>query len=87
MAWFKRHPSKQAWLIFHSDRGRHCASQDFRDVLMEYRFTASMSRRGNGWDKTFIETLFRSLMVQRLHGQRFLTRRQAKHEVIAWLRW
>ena len=33
MAWFKRHPSKQAGLIFHSDRGSHYASQDFRDVL------------------------------------------------------
>ena len=46
MAWFKRHPSKQAGLIFHSDR----ASQDFRDVLTEYGITASMSRRGNCWD-------------------------------------
>ncbi len=33
MAWFKRHPSKQAGLIFHSDRGSQGASNDFRDVL------------------------------------------------------
>ena len=33
MAWFKRHPSKQAGLIFHSDRGSQYASNDFRDVL------------------------------------------------------
>ena len=30
MAWFKRHPSKQAGLIFHSDRGSQYASLDFR---------------------------------------------------------
>jgi transposase InsO family protein len=87
MAWFKRHPSKQAGLIFHSDRGSQYASQDFRDVLTEYGFTASMSRRGNCWDNACSETLFGSLKVERLHGQRFVTRRQAKDEVIAWLLW
>jgi putative transposase len=50
MAWFKRHPSKQAGLIFHSDRGSQYASHDFRDVLKEYGITASMSRRGDCWD-------------------------------------
>ena len=43
MAWFKRHPIKQTGLIFHSDRGSQYASQDFRDVLKEYGFTASLS--------------------------------------------
>ncbi|MCW8180625.1 IS3 family transposase, partial [Verminephrobacter eiseniae] len=33
------------------------------------------------------ETLFGSLKVERLHGQRFVTRRQAKDEVIAWVLW
>jgi putative transposase len=31
------------------------------------------------------ETLFGSLKVERLHGMRFETRRQAKDEVIDWL--
>jgi len=87
MAWFKRHPSKQAGLIFHSDRGSQYASQDFRDVLKEYGITASMSRRGNCWDNACSETLFGSLKVERLYGQRLDTRRQAKDEIIAWLLW
>jgi transposase InsO family protein len=87
MAWFKRHPSKHAGVIFHSDRGSQYASQDFRDVLIEYGFTASMSRRGNCWDNACSETLFGSLKVERLYGQRFTTRRQAKDEVISWLLW
>ena len=33
------------------------------------------------------ETLFGSLKVERLHGQRFKTRRQAMDEVVAWMRW
>ena len=43
MAWFKRYPSKQAGLIFRSDRGSQYASQDCRDVLTEYGFTANGS--------------------------------------------
>jgi transposase InsO family protein len=87
MAWFKRHPSKQAGLIFHSDRGSQYAAKDFRDVLAEYGITASMSRRGNCWDNACSETLFGSLKVERLHGQRFKTRRQAMDETVAWILW
>ena len=87
MAWFKRHPGKQAGLIFHSDRGSQYASQDFRDALEAYGITSSMSRRGNCWDNACSETLFGSLKVERLHGQRFVTRRQAKDETLAWLLW
>lgn len=87
MAWFKRHPGRQAGLIFHSDRGSQYASEDFRRALCEYGMTASMSRRGNCWDNACSETLFGSLKVERLHGQRFTCRRQAKDEVVAWLLW
>jgi transposase InsO family protein len=46
-----------------------------------------MSRRGNCWDNACSETLFGSLKVERLYGQRFVMRRQAKDEVVAWLLW
>ncbi len=87
MAWFKRHPSRQAGLIFHSDRGSQYASNDFREILKEYGITSSMSRRGNCWDNACSESLFGSLEGERLHGQRFATRRQAMDETIAWLLW
>lgn len=87
MAWFKRHPGKQAGLIFHSDRGSQYASHDFRAVLKECGITSSMSRKGNCWDNACGETLFGSLKVERLHGQRFETRREAKDEIIDWLLW
>ncbi len=87
MAWFKRHPARDTGLIFHSDRGSQYASKDFRDVLTEYGITASMSRRGNCWDNACSETLFGSLKVERLHGQRFKSRRQAMDEVVAWMLW
>ncbi len=44
------------------------------------------SRKGDCWDNAVTETLFGSLKVERLHGRRFVTRRQAKDEAIDWLR-
>jgi transposase InsO family protein len=87
MAWFRRSPDSREGLIFHSDRGSQYASDDFNKVLKEHRITASMSRKGNCWDNACSETLFGSLKVERLHGQRFETIRQAKDETIAWLLW
>ena len=46
-----------------------------------------MSRRGDCWDNACSETLLGSLKVERLYGQKFETRRQAKDEVIDWLLW
>jgi putative transposase len=55
-------------------------------VLTEYGITASMSRRANCWDNACSESLG-LLKVERLHGQRFTARHQAKDEVMAWLNW
>ena len=87
MAWFKRNPGKNAELIFHSDRGSQYASEDFSEVLKEHGIRPSMSRKSNCWDNACSETLFGSLKVERLHGQRFETIREAKDETIAWLLW
>jgi transposase InsO family protein len=87
MAWFHRRPGRNDKLIFHSDRGSQYASEEFRKVLKGHAITPSMSGKGNCWDNACSETLFGSLKVERLHGQRFETIRQAKDETIAWLLW
>jgi putative transposase len=87
MAWYQRRPGEKAGLIFHSDRGSQYASEDFSKLLKRCGITPSMSRKGDCWDNACSETLFGSLKVERLHGQRFETIRQAKDETIAWLLW
>jgi hypothetical protein len=72
-------------LIFHSDRGSQYASGDFQKQLSAFGMRGSMSRRGNCWDNAVTETLFASIKVERLHGMRFASRRQAEDEVIDWL--
>ena len=78
-------PAPAEGLIFHSDQGSQYASTDYQKTLCGYGMLGSMSRRGNCWDNAVTETLFGSLKVERLHGMRFETRRQAKDEVIDWL--
>ena len=78
MARFGRSHDRSAVHIFHSDRGSQYTSREFSGPLQEVGITASMSRKGNCWDNPPSETLFASLKVERLHGQRFETIRQAK---------
>jgi putative transposase len=87
MAWFQRSPGKGRGLIFHSDRGSQYAGHEFNQVLDECGIAPSMSRKGNCWDNACSETLFGSLKVERLHGTRFQTIRQAKDETLDWLLW
>jgi putative transposase len=87
MAWLQRSPDKTEKRIFHSDQGSQYASREFSWLLQERGITASMSRKGNCWDNATSETLFASLKVERLYGQRFRTIRHAMDETIAWLPW
>jgi transposase InsO family protein len=52
-----------------------------------YGLIASMSRKANCWDNAVTETLFGSLKVERLHGEKFITVRAAKDAVIHWILW
>ena len=88
MAWFRRQPAPG--LIFHSGQMvRNCGSQyssnDYRKLLRDFKMESSMSRKGDCRDNAVTETLFGSLKVERLHGMRFATRRQAKDEVMDWI--
>jgi putative transposase len=87
MAWRLRNSNVKAGQIFRSDRGSQYASNEYSLLLQDYGITASMSRKGNCWDNAPSETLFASLKVERLHGQRFETIRQAEDETLAWLLW
>jgi putative transposase len=86
MACLQRRP-EAGKAIFHSDRGSQYASDDFRAVMKMYGLVASMSRKANCWDNAVTETLFGSLKVERLHGERFIIVRAAKDAVINWILW
>ena len=83
MAWFRRHP--EPGLIHHSDRGSQYASHLFQALLAQYGMTCSMSRKGNCWDNAPAESFFNSLKNERVHGQRYRTRDEAKADVFEYI--
>jgi transposase InsO family protein len=83
MAYWQRKPDKG--LLHHSDRGSQYACHEYRKQLENYSMTASMSRKGNCWDNAPTERFFRSLKSERLTACRFLTRNDAKNEILDYI--
>jgi transposase InsO family protein len=78
-----RKPAKG--FIFHSDRGCQYASSDFRNAVVNYKGIQSMSGKGCPYDNACAESFFKSLKVECLDRQRFLTRQQAKDTVSRYM--
>ena len=55
---------KPEGLMYHSDQGTHYTSVKFRQLLWRYKIKQSLSRRGNCWDNSQMERLFRSLKTE-----------------------
>jgi putative transposase len=83
MAYWQRKPSKG--LLHHSDRGSQYACHDYQKQLNSYGMGVSMSRKGNCWDNAPTERFFRSLKSERLTACRFLTRNEAKNEILDYI--
>lgn len=83
MAIGRRRP--QPGLMHHSDRGVQYAAQSYRQLLSAHGFVASMSRKGNCWDNAVMERFFGSLKSEWTDGQRYLTREQARRDVIEYI--
>ena len=56
MAWWRRRPEPGA--IFHSDRGSQYCSRDFQAALASRGIRSPMSRKGNSWDNSPIDSFW-----------------------------
>lgn len=83
MAVKSRNPDKG--LIFHSDRGSQYASEPFRKLLKKYKFTQSMSRKGNCWDNAVAESFFHTIKTEELYFHKFKTITEAKTVVFQYI--
>ena len=72
-------------LLHHSDRGSQYASHAYQRRLWCYGMTCSMSRKGNCWDNSPMESFFGSLKVEHIYHEIFKTRDQAKTSVFEWI--
>ena len=83
MAWFRRRPAPG--LVFHSDRGSQYTSEQFQRLLGELGVTCSMSRAGNVWDNSAMESFFSSLKTERTARKVYRTRQDARADVFDYI--
>ncbi|MFV9464663.1 IS3-like element IS222 family transposase [Pseudomonas aeruginosa] len=83
MAYEQRGKPQQ--VLFHSDQGSQYASRLFRQRLWRYRMQQSMSRRGNCWDNSPMERLFRSLKSESVPSTGYLTAQEAQRDISHYL--
>jgi putative transposase len=83
MAYWRRKPPPG--LIIHTDRGIQYAADEHRNLIAQYRMLQSMSRKGNCWDNSPMESFFKTLKVEWVNRIRYATRAQARLDLIDWI--
>ena len=72
-------------LLHHSDQGSQYTSESFQRLMADHGITCSMSRSGNCWDNAAMESFFSSLKIERIRGQVYRTRDQARADVFDYI--
>jgi len=72
-------------LLVHSDQGSQYTSERYQALLSEFGITCSMSRRGDVWDNSAMESFFSSLKTERTTRSRYRTRNQARADVFDYV--
>jgi len=83
MAMFRRH--RPHGVIVHSDRGSQYCSHDHQALLEKHQLVCSMSKKGDCYDNAAMESWNHSLKVEAIHGERFVTREQARNQVFDYI--
>ncbi len=76
---------KPQGLLFHSDQGSQYGSRHFRQRLWRYRINQSMSRRGNCYDNSPMERVFRSLKTEWIPSGGYMSVQQAQRDISHYL--
>jgi putative transposase len=80
--WRRGRPTQ---LLHHSDQGSQYTSERFQTLLSEFGITCSMSRRGDVWDNSAMESFFSSLKTERTTRSRYRTRNEARADLFDYV--
>ena len=83
MAVWRRKPG--SLVTVHSDQGSQYTSHDWQAFLDANNLQASMSRRGNCHDNAVAESFFQLLKRERIKRQLYLTRDDARGDIIDYI--
>lgn len=76
---------KPVALLHHSDQGSQYTSEHFQQLLKEQGITCSMSRAGEVWDNSAMESFFSSLKTEHTARKVYRTREQARADVFDYI--
>ena len=72
-------------LVHHSDRGSQYAANDYRGVLNARGITVSMSRKGDCWDNSPMESANGTVKVECVNDEHFKTRAEAERAIVEYI--
>lgn len=72
-------------LLFHSDRGVQFASDDFISAIGKANITQSMSRKGNCWDNSPVESFFATLKKELIYPLGICSDFQMERELFEYI--
>lgn len=72
-------------VLLHSDRGSQYCSHKYQKLLKKYGFICSMSRKGNCWDNSPMESFWGKMKYEWLYEQHFRTRDEARAAVFEYV--
>lgn len=72
-------------VIVHSDRGSQYCSAAYQKLFTKHQLVCSMSKKGDCYDNAAMESWNHSFKVEAVHGERFLTRTEAKSQVFEYI--
>lgn len=79
------HRGRPQNVLFHSDQGCQYGALKFRQRLWRYRMVQSMSRRGNCWDNSPMERVFRSLKTEWVPSTGYHSYQEAERDISYYL--
>lgn len=74
-------------VMFHSDQGCHYTSLAFRQKLGHCQIKQSMSRRGNCWDNSPMERVFRSFKTEWMPKYGYDSFERAKADTLSYIKY
>ena len=72
-------------VIFHSDLGSQYTSDDFAEMIQDYKMTHSFSRKGSPYDNACIESFHAILKKEEVNHVQYLDFNAAKVELFKYI--
>ena len=72
-------------LLHHSDQGSQYTSDHFQRLLAEQGIICSMSRAGEVWDNSAMESFFSTMKTERVSRKVYRTRSEARSDVFDYI--